>query len=88
MLSKPILVTSHKYEALNGAINEALTDNQKMLLDMLRNDPTITQKNQVSKLDSALLVSRYPKIDMQSDKRNSAGRFFCPALLSILYYSF
>lgn len=28
----------------NEALNEALTDNQKMLLDMLRNDPTITQK--------------------------------------------
>lgn len=31
-------------EALNEAINVALTDNQKMLLDILRSEPTITQK--------------------------------------------
>ena len=37
-------------EALNEAINEALTDNQKMLLDMLRNDPTITQKEIIERV--------------------------------------
>ena len=41
-------------EALNRAgseaINEALTDNQKMLLDMLRNDPTITQKEIIERV--------------------------------------
>lgn len=31
-------------EALNKALNEALTDNQKLLLNILRNNPTITQK--------------------------------------------
>ena len=31
-------------------INEALTDNQKMLLDMLRNDPTITQKEIIERV--------------------------------------
>ncbi|MGE9999098.1 hypothetical protein ACQRB1_11095 [Catenibacterium mitsuokai] len=31
-------------EALNGTLNEALTEKQKLLLDMLRNNPTITQK--------------------------------------------
>ena len=30
--------------------NEALTDNQKMLLDMLRNDPTITQKEIIERV--------------------------------------
>ena len=37
-------------EALTEAINEALTDNQKMLLDMLRNDPTITQKEIIERV--------------------------------------
>ena len=37
-------------EALNEATNEALTDNQKMLLDMLRNDPTITQKEIIERV--------------------------------------
>ena len=37
-------------EALNEAINEALTDNQKMLLDMLRNNPTITQKEIIERV--------------------------------------
>ena len=37
-------------EALNEAINEALTDNQKMLLDILRNDPTITQKEIIERV--------------------------------------
>ena len=37
-------------EALNEAINEALNDNQKMLLDMLRNDPTITQKEIIERV--------------------------------------
>ena len=37
-------------EALNEAINEALTDNQKMLLDMLRKDPTITQKEIIERV--------------------------------------
>ena len=32
------------HEALNEAINEALTDNQKMLLGLLRGEPAITQK--------------------------------------------
>lgn len=31
-------------EALNKAINEALNDNQKKMLDILYNNPTITQK--------------------------------------------
>lgn len=31
-------------EALNEALSEALTDNQKLLLDILRDNPTITQK--------------------------------------------
>ena len=31
-------------EALNEAINEALNDKQKMLLNILSNEPTITQK--------------------------------------------
>ena len=31
-------------EALNEALKEALTDNQKKLIDMLRSNPTITQK--------------------------------------------
>lgn len=34
----------------NEALNEALTDNQKMLLDMLRNDPTITQKEIIERV--------------------------------------
>lgn len=35
-------------EALNEALNEALTENQKLLLDILRNNPTITQKEIIS----------------------------------------
>ena len=31
-------------EALNETLNEALTEKQKLLLDILRNNPTITQK--------------------------------------------
>ena len=31
-------------EDINEALNEALTDNQKMLFDILRNNSTITQK--------------------------------------------
>ena len=31
-------------EALNETLNEALTEKQKLLLDRLRNNPTITQK--------------------------------------------
>ena len=36
-------------EALNEALNEALTENQKLLLDILRSNPTITQKEIISK---------------------------------------
>lgn len=36
-----------KGEALNEALNEALTENQKLLLDILRNNPTITQKQMI-----------------------------------------
>lgn len=31
-------------EALNGTLNEALTEKQKLLLDIFQNNPTITQK--------------------------------------------
>ena len=61
-------------EALNEALNEALTENQKVILDILRNNPSITQKEMIAKtLLSRSTVQRVIKELTEAGKLEREG---------------